>query len=30
MIRFSRGGCLLSIILSIVLTIALNLCIRVI
>jgi hypothetical protein len=29
MIRFSRTGCLLSIVLSIVLTIALNMCIRV-
>jgi hypothetical protein len=28
--RFSRGGCLLSIVLSIVLTVLLNLCIRVI
>jgi hypothetical protein len=29
-LRFSRGGCLLSIVLSIVLTVLLNLCIRVI
>jgi hypothetical protein len=28
--RFSRGGCLLSIVLSIVLTVLLNLCIRLI
>jgi hypothetical protein len=28
MIRFSRGGCLISIILSIVLTVLLNMCMR--